>query len=226
MNICYYGHSCFEIKLKEKSILVDPFISGNPKAQSIHIADLNPDYILLTHAHYDHVWDVEAIVDRTKASLISNHEIITYYKTNRNYEGHPMNQGGGWDFDFGRLTAVNAVHSSSFPDGTYGGNPLGFILEAEGKTIYFAGDTDLSMEMKLIPVFHQLDLAILPIGGNFTMDVKRAIVASDFIKCNRIMGVHYDTAPEISIDHKISIEQFKAKNKELILLAIGATLTV
>lgn len=226
MNIRYYGHSCFEIKLKEKTILVDPFVSANPKAVSINMDNLHPDYILLTHAHYDHIWDVETIVDRTKAKLISNHEIITYYKTHKNYEGHPMNQGGSWDFDFGRLTAVNAVHSSSFPDGTYGGNPLDFILKAEGKTIYLAGDTDLSMEMKLIPMFHQLDLAILPIGGNFTMDVERAIVASDFIDCNRIVGVHYDTSPEITIDHKKSIQLFKAKNMELILLEIGEILTV
>lgn len=226
MKIHYYGHSSYEIEVNGKNILVDPFISANPIAQSINISDLNPDYILLTHAHYDHVMDVEAIVERTKANIIANHEIITYYKTHKNYEGHPMNQGGSWDFDFGRLTAVNAVHSSSFLDGTYGGNPLGFILEAEGKTIYLAGDTDLSMEMKLIPMFNQLDLAILPIGGNFTMDVKRAIVASDFIECNRIMGVHYDTAPEITIDHETSIQQFKAKNKELILLEIGAILAV
>lgn len=226
MKIHYYGHAALGIEVNGKHILVDPFISGNPKAAAIKLENLKADYILLTHAHHDHVMDVEEIVTRTKAQIISNHEIVTYYNTHRKFEGHAMNQGGSWDFDFGRITAVNAVHSSSFLDGTYGGNPLGFIIEAEGKAIYLAGDTDLSMEMKLIPMFHQLDLAILPIGGNFTMDVKKAVVASDFIQCNRIMGIHYDTYPIIAIDHEVAIQQFKEKSKELILLKIGEVLTV
>src|SRR5690554_5321182 len=184
MEIKYYGHSSLEIIVNGKHILVDPFISSNPKASSIDINTLKADYIILTHAHYDHIMDVEAIVNRTKAKIISNHEIVTFYDVNNKYEGHAMNQGGSWDFDFGRLKAVTAIHSSSFPDGTYGGNPLGFILNAEGKTIYIAGDTALTFDMKLIPMFNKLDLAILPIGGNFTMDVDEAIVASDFIECN------------------------------------------
>jgi L-ascorbate metabolism protein UlaG (beta-lactamase superfamily) len=227
MKIHYYGHSSLLIELNNgKNILVDPFISANPKASKISIDQIKADYVLLTHAHYDHILDLEAIVSRTKAKIISNHEIVTYYQKHKEFDGHAMNQGGSWDFDFGRLTAVNAVHSSSFPDGTYGGNPLGFILEAEGKCIYLAGDTDLSMEMKLIPLFYTLDLAVLSIGGNFTMDVRRAVVASDFIACNRILGVHYDTAPPIEINHEDALQQFKNKNKELILLDIGGKLEI
>jgi len=226
MTITYYGHSTLGIEVAGKHILVDPFISGNPKAASIDINTLKADYVLLTHAHYDHVIDVETIVDRTKAKIIANHEIVTYYGTHKKYDGHPMNQGGSADFDFGRLKAVNAVHSSSFPDGTYGGNPLGFVLQAEGKTIYIAGDTALTGDMKLIPLFFKLDLAILPIGGNFTMDVPEAVMAAGFIDCKKIMGVHYDTAELITIDHEAARKAFKEKDCELLLLNVGEMLSV
>lgn len=223
MKITYYGHSSLGIFTQEKHILVDPFISGNPKASSINIDELKADYILLTHAHYDHILDVEALAKRTGAKIISNHEVVTYY-SNKGFEGHAMNQGGSWEFDFGRIKVVNAIHSSSFPDGTYGGNPVGFVLESDGKTIYISGDSALTMDMKLIPLFFRLDLAIFPIGGNYTMDINEALIASDFVECNRILGVHYDTAPYIEINQEESIQKFKEKNKELILLKIGESL--
>jgi L-ascorbate metabolism protein UlaG (beta-lactamase superfamily) len=226
MKINYYGHSCLGLEINGKNILVDPFITANPKAAHIDINALAVDYVLLTHAHYDHVIDVESIVERTKAKIISNHEIVTWYQTHKQYEGHPMNQGGSFTFDFGTLKAVDAVHSSSFPDGTYGGNPIGFVLEAENKTIYLAGDTALTMDMKLIPLFFKLDLAVLPIGGNFTMDVKEAVVAAGFIECNKIMGVHYDTAELIAIDHDAARKAFSETGKELLLLNIGDSLSV
>jgi L-ascorbate metabolism protein UlaG (beta-lactamase superfamily) len=225
MKITFYGHSSLGIELNGKHILVDPFISANPNATSISIDTLKADYILLTHAHYDHIMDVDAIVERTGATIISNHEIVTYYGQ-KNYKGHAMNQGGSFTFDFGTIKAVNAVHSSSFPDGTYGGNPIGFVLTANGKSIYISGDTALTLDMQLLPLFFQLDLAIFPIGGNFTMDVSEAIVASDFVKCNKILGVHYDTAELIAIDHEASINEFKKSGKELILLSIGESLQV
>lgn len=218
MKIQYLGHSALFITVSGKNILVDPFISANPAASMIDINTLPVDYVLLTHAHYDHVWDVEAIVDRTKAPIIANHEIFTYYNNRKQYEGFATNQGGTLSFEFGTLTAVNAIHSSSFPDGTYGGNPLGFILtEKDGKTIYISGDTDLTMDMKLIPMFHQLDLAIFSLGGTFTMDVPRALVAAEFVACNKIMGMHFDTMPIIAINHEESIQLFADKGKELIL---------
>lgn len=226
MEVKYLGHSSLLITVGGKNIIVDPFITANPNASSIDVNTLNIDYVLLTHAHYDHVWDVEAIVDRTKAPIIANHEIYTYYNTNKKYEGFAMNQGGTLAFDFGSLTAVNAIHSSSFSDGTYGGNPLGFILKGDGKTLYISGDTDLTMDMKLIPMFHQLDMAILSIGDVFTMDVKKAVVASEFIECNRIMGVHFDTMPLIAIDHEASIQMFADKGKELILPKIADIIKV
>ncbi|HTG66446.1 MAG TPA: metal-dependent hydrolase [Flavobacterium sp.] len=220
MKITYYGHAALGIKVGGKHIIVDPFISGNPLAEHIDIDDLKADYILLTHAHGDHVLDVEAIAKRTNAVIVSNAEIAGYYAT-KGFQAHPMNHGGSWNFDFGKVKYVNAVHSSSFPDGTYGGNPGGFVIEGEHKNIYIAGDTALTMDMKLIPMRTKLDLAIFPIGDNFTMDVEDAILASDFVECDKILGYHYDTFGYIKIDHKDAIQKFFDKGKDLMLLEIG-----
>src|SRR5699024_1651731 len=139
--------------------------------------NLKADYILLTHAHQDHVLDVETVAKNNNATIISNAEIAWHYE-DKGFQAHPMNHGGKAKFDFGTLKFVNAVHSSSFSDGQNGGNPGGFILEADQKTLYIAGDTALSMDMKLIPLRYALDMAVLPIGDNFTMDVEDAIIAS------------------------------------------------
>lgn len=220
MKITYYGHASLGIKVGGKHVLVDPFISANPLAAHIDIASLKADYILLTHAHGDHVLDVETIAKRTGAVIVSNAEIAGYY-ANKGFTSHPMNHGGSWNFDFGKVKYVNAIHSSSFPDGTYGGNPGGFVIEGEHKNIYIAGDTALTMDMKLIPMRTKLDLAILPIGDNFTMDVEDAIIASDFLDCDKILGYHYDTFGYIKIEHKESIQKFFNKGKDLMLLEIG-----
>lgn len=225
MKITYYGHSSFGIEINGIHIIVDPFITGNPKAASIDVDSLKADYILLTHAHSDHVLDTERIAKRTGATIISNFEIVTYFEK-KNLKGHGMNHGGKWKFDFGTVKVVNAIHSSSFDDGTYGGNPMGFVIRTDKKTIYIAGDTALTMDMKLIPMFDKLDLALLPIGDNFTMDISEAIVASDFIECNRILGMHYDTFGFIEIDHEKAKHAFKEKGKELNLLKIGESMTI
>ncbi len=226
MKIQFYGQNSLHIEAGGKHIIVDPFISESPLAKDkVKIEDLKADYIILTHAHGDHILDAEAIAKNTGAKIISNFEIVNYYAA-KDIEGHPMNHGGSFEFDFGKLKMVNAIHSSSFPDGTYGGNPAGFILEADEKTIYIAGDTALTMDMKLIPMRYKLDLAILPIGDNFTMDVEDAIIASDFIACDRILGCHYDTFGYIEINHEEAFNKFKEKNKELILLPIGDTVIV
>lgn len=224
MNITYYGHACFGIETNGKFLLIDPFISPNPLSAHINLSNIKVDYILLTHAHYDHIMDVEKMVELTNAQIISNHEIATYYG-NKGYKVHGMNQGGSWNFDFGKLKVVSAVHSSSFPDGTYGGNPCGFVIQTSEKTVYIAGDTALTMDMKLIPLFFNVDLAIMPIGGYFTMDLDEALLASDFIECNKIMGGHFDTAEFIKIDHQAAIQKFKEKNKELIIPAIEQVFT-
>jgi len=223
MKITFYGHACLGIQVKDVHILVDPFISGNPKASQIDIGQLKADYILLTHAHQDHTLDVETIAKRTNAMIVSNFEIVTHYG-NKGLEGHPMNHGGNRDFDFGNLKYVNAIHTSSFPDGSYGGQPGGFVIEGEHKNIYIAGDTALTMDMKLIPLQTKLDLAILPIGDNFTMGVDDAILASDFVECDKVLGCHYDTFGYIEIDHEEAKRKFFDKDKDLMLLDIGESI--
>ena len=223
MIITFYGHASLGLQIKGINILVDPYISANEKAAHINIDELKADFILLTHAHQDHTLDVEAIAKRTNATIVSNAEVAGYYEK-KGFTTHAMNHGGSWDFDFGRLKMVNAIHSSSFADGTYGGNPAGFVIEGEHKNIYIAGDTALTMDMKLIPMRTKLDLAILPIGNNFTMDIDDAIIASDFIQCDKILGYHYDTFGFIEIDHAEAKRKFFDKDKDLMLLEIGESL--
>lgn len=223
MKITFYGHASLGIEVSGTKILVDPYISANPKAAHINIDTLEADYILITHAHGDHTLDVEAIAKRTQATIVSNAEIAGYY-ANKGLKSHPMNHGGKWNFDFGSVKYVSAIHSSSFADGTYGGNPGGFVIEGEHKNIYIAGDTALTYDMKLIPLRTRLDLAILPIGDNFTMDVEDAITASDFVQCDKILGCHYDTFGYIEIDHSQAIKKFFDAGKDLMLLEIGASI--
>ena len=225
MKITYLGHATLTIEVKNTNILVDPFISGNELASNIDISVLKPDYILVTHAHQDHILDVETIARRAGSQIISNFEIVNYYEK-IGINGHPMNHGGSWKFNFGRITYTNAIHTSSFPDGSYGGQPGGFILETDEGNIYIAGDTALTMDMKLIPLQTKLDLAILPIGDNFTMGIESAVIASDFIECNHILGVHYDTFGYIKIDHTKAKEMFSKSGKNLELLDIGDSLTI
>ena len=226
MKITFLGHASLLITANNSTILVDPFISGNEKAsKKINIKDLKPDFIFVTHAHQDHTLDVEDIANNSGAVVVSNYEIATYYET-KGLKVHPMNHGGNWKFDFGNLKYVNAIHTSSFVDGTYGGEPGGFVLSSEEKHIYIAGDTALTMDMKLIPMTTKLDLAILPIGDNFTMGIDDAVLASNFIDCNNVLGYHYDTFGYIEIDHEYAIQKFKKANKKLHLLEIGETITI
>ncbi|MCL4156730.1 UNVERIFIED_CONTAM: hypothetical protein GTU68_064823 [Idotea baltica] len=223
MKITFYGHACLGIQIEDVYILVDPFITGNPKASHVNLETLQADYILLTHAHQDHILDVEAIAKLTDAVIISNYEIVTHFQ-DLGLEGHPMNHGGSWEFDFGTVKYVNAIHTSSFPDGTYGGQPGGFVIEGEHKNIYIAGDTALTFDMKLIPLQTKLDLAILPIGDNFTMGIDDAILASDFVECDKVLGYHFDTFGYIEIDHEVAKRKFFDKDKDLMLLEIGESL--
>ena len=225
MEIQYLGHGCIQIITSGKTLLVDPFITPNPLAASININDLSPDYILITHGHQDHVADAETIAKGSGATIISNFEIVSWYG-NKGIEGHPMNHGGKWQFDFGTLKMVNAVHSSGLPDGSYGGNPAGFILSNDEGTIYIAGDTALHQDMKLIPEFFAIDMAILPIGDNFTMGIEEAIMAAEFVKTEKVLGMHYDTFPFIEINKEEAVESFKSKGIELTLLAVGSSTTI
>ncbi len=225
MKITFYGHACLGIEVSGKNIIVDPFITGNPKAAHIDVNSLKADYILLTHAHQDHTLDVEAIASRTGAVIVSNYEIASHYGA-KGLNYHPMNHGGSWQFDFGRLKYVIALHTSSFPDGSYGGQPGGFVIEGEHKNIYIAGDTALTMDMKLIPMRTKLDLAVFPVGNNFTMDVDDAIIASDFVDCDKVLGYHFDTFGYIEINHNEAKKKFFDAGKDLMLLEIGESIVL
>lgn len=223
MQITYYGHSCFLVELSGKKLLFDPFISPNPLAKNIDITTIKADYILVSHGHWDHLADLVAIAKQTNATLVSNYEITTWAEKQGVKKTHPMNIGGHWIFDFGKIKCVNAVHSSSLPDGSYGGNPMGFLIETNDDNIYYAGDTALHYDMKLIGDFKQMDYAFLPIGNNFTMGIDNAVIAAGFINCDKIIGMHYDTFEQIKIDHNEAKTKFEVSGKELTLMTIGET---
>lgn len=226
LKITYYGHACFGVEVAGKNLLFDPFIRYNELAKNIDIQGIKADYIFLSHGHQDHVADAADIALRTGATLVSNFEIVSWFENQGIKNTHPMNHGGKWKFDFGTVKYTYATHSSVLPDGTYGGNPGGFVVETADGSFYYSGDTALTMDMQLIPLTcGNLDLALLPIGDNFTMGVDEAILASDFVKCNRVIGLHYDTFGYIKIDHQQAINKFKEKGKDLVLLNIGQTET-
>ena len=221
MNITYFGHSCFGVEVNGKHLLFDPFISPNELASDIDVNSVKADYILVSHGHEDHIADMVSIAKRTNAKVICNWEIHCWLHKKGITNTHPMNIGGKWKFDFGSVKCVVAVHSSSLPDGSNGGNPMGFIVESGKGNFYYAGDTALSYDMKLIGDYRKVDFAFLPIGDNFTMGVDNAIIASEFIKCNKIIGMHYDTFGFIEIDKDTAVKKFDNAGSELILFNIG-----
>lgn len=223
MKYTYYGQSCFLLETESTKLLFDPFISYNPLAKGIDTTKIVADYILVSHAHGDHLADLIPLAKQTNAKVIAIVEITDWLEKQGISNVHAMNYGK-YKFDFGTVRMVWAAHSAALPDGSYGGNPAGFVLELDGKQLYFAGDTGLTLEMKLLADLYRLDYAILPIGGNFTMDVADAIIASDFVKCNQVIGVHYNTFPVIEIDPAAAIDSFKSAQKTLILPKIGETI--
>jgi L-ascorbate metabolism protein UlaG (beta-lactamase superfamily) len=223
MIVTYYGHSCFSVEVSGKTLLFDPFITPNPLASSIDYANLRPDYILLSHGHFDHVADVEAIARLSGATLVGNYEVIQWFGGKGLEKIHPMNSGGSWNFDFGRVTFTPAIHSSSMPDGTYGGVPGGFRVETPEGAFYYSGDTALTRDIELIAKAGPFKFVLLCIGDNFTMGIKDAVTASEWLGCPEIIGVHYDTFPLIAIDHAVAREAFAKAGKNLHLLEIGAT---
>jgi L-ascorbate metabolism protein UlaG (beta-lactamase superfamily) len=224
MKFTFYGHASFLVEINGKKLLFDPFISPNPQAKDIDIDKIEADYIFISHGHGDHIADVVSIAKRTRATCVAAAEIAGWLQKQGVEKAHGMNHGGPISFDFGTARGVNAVHSSSLPDGTYAGNPLGFVFNTSEGDFYYAGDTALTMDMQLIPKFAKLKFAILPIGSNFTMDAADAVIAADFVQTTQVIGVHYDTFPPIKIDKAQATELFKAAGKQLLLPAIGETI--
>ncbi|MDB5007940.1 MAG: metal-dependent hydrolase [Mucilaginibacter sp.] len=225
MKTTFYGHASFELETGGKKLLFDPFISPNPLAKNIDVNSLKPDYILISHGHGDHIADLETIQKNSGATVICIAEIAEWLGNKGIKEAHGMNIGGGYNFDFGRVKMVYALHSSSMPDGSYGGTPAGFVLYIEGKKIYYAGDTALTLDMKLL-ADEDLDWAFLPIGDNYTMGAEDAIKACEFINCKNIIGMHYDTFPVIKINKSEVAAKFAKAGINLKLPEIGESLSL
>lgn len=209
MKITWLGHNCWQLEIGEHKVLLDPFLDDSPTAPN-KAADIETEFMLVSHGHADHIADAVSIAKRTGATVATNFEIAEWLKGQGVEEGHvlPLNHGGGIDLPFGRVEYTLAHHSSSLPDGSYGGNPGGFVIEAEDKRIYFACDTAAFLDMKLIGM-SGLDLAVVPIGDQFTMGPTGSLEAIKFLAPKKVLPCHYNTWPPIEQDANAWAESVK-----------------
>jgi len=222
MKFTYYGHSCFSVFAGGKTLLFDPFITANALAAAIDVDRVQADYIFVSHGHFDHTTDVARIANRTGAMVLGNWELYQWFNKNGLKNTHPINPGGQFTFDFGTVKCFIAQHSSSLPDGSYGGIACGYAFNTPDGNFYYSGDTGLTMEMKLVPDWKAPNFAVLPVGDGLTMGVGDAIKAARIVGVNKVVGVHYDTFGFIKIDHSKAIESFKEAGIKLYLLDIGS----
>lgn len=224
MQLTYYGHACFAVETNGVRILFDPFITGNELARDIELSSIRADYILVSHGHADHIADCVSLARQTGATVVSSWEIYEWLGKQGLEKLHPMNTGGQWNFGAFTVRCTVAQHSSGLPDGSYGGNPMGFIIQSPEGAFYYSGDTALTLDMQLIPGWAKLNFAVLPIGDNFTMGYQDAVAAARLIDCATVVGVHYDTFGFIRIDHEAARAAFESRGYTLHLPAIGETL--
>jgi L-ascorbate metabolism protein UlaG (beta-lactamase superfamily) len=223
LKVTWYSHASFLIETEKARLLVDPFITGNPLSP-VNANEVQADYILISHGHGDHVGDSVEIAKRTGAMVISNFEIQNWIAAQGVENVHPQHIGGGFNYPWGRVKLTIAQHGSSLPDGSYGGNPCGFLFYIEGKKIYHACDTGLFYDMKLIGE-EGIDLAILPIGDNFTMGPEDALRAVKLIEPRQVVPIHYDTFEVIKQDPKAwAIRVQKETAAKVAVMAPGDTL--
>jgi len=226
MKFTYYGHACFAVTAGGKRLLFDPFVTPNPLAEKIDAKKIEADFILVSHGHGDHVADVVDIAARTGATVIAPFEVGSWFEQKGVKKVQGMNHGGAAKTPFGRVKLTAAVHSSSMPDGSYGGNPCGFLVETSDGNFYYSGDTALTWDMKLIGEQAKLRFAVLPVGDFFTMGIEDAVRAAEMVGVNKIVGVHYDTFPPIKLDREAARKTAEARGKELLLPAIGETIEI
>ena len=226
MQLTYYGHACFSVQTGGKQLLFDPFITYNELAKDIDITTIAADYILVSHGHQDHIADAVAIAKRTNAVVICAYELMAWFNKQGVNNVSPMNTGGKRSFDFGAVKCVVAQHSSQLPDGSYGANPMGFVVTTADGSFYYSGDTALTLDMQLIPRWASIAFAVLPIGDGLTMGAEDAADAAHFAETNKVVGVHYNTFDGIKIDPLEAKKTFEAKGIELLLPEIGQTINV
>lgn len=225
IRILFHGHSAFQIDHKSWCVLIDPFITGNPVA-TIEAATLNPTHIILTHGHGDHLGDTIEIAIRTGATVITTYEVANYLKAHGLENVADLGVGGGRNFEFGRVKFTIAHHGSAAPDGTYMGAAAGALITIGGKTLYHAGDTALTLDMKLLGEMHSVDVAMLPIGDNYTMDVVDAIKAVEFVNPKVAIPMHYDTFPIVQADPEAFRAGVEALGKQGVILKPGEEFVV
>ena len=223
VKITYHGHSAFEIKSGNHNILIDPFFTGNKHAKTT-ASDVKCDFILLSHGHEDHVGDTMDIAKKNDATIITVHELSEYFGS-KGYKAHGLGIGGQCEFPFGKVKLTIAHHSSSF-GGIYMGEPSGIMLTVGGKTIYHAGDTGLFLDMKLIGEMHTIDLAMLPIGDNYTMGVDDAVKAVEFLNCRAATPMHFGTFPVIDTDPNEFKRKVESIGKKGIVIPFGESIEI
>jgi L-ascorbate metabolism protein UlaG (beta-lactamase superfamily) len=221
-KLTYYSHSAWKLESKAHTIIIDPFISGNPTAP-VRSEQIKTDFIIVTHAHGDHLGDTIPIAQRNKALVIANFEIATWCQ-NQGVQAHPLHIGGSKEFPFGRVKLTQAFHGSSFPDGKYGGMPTGVLITIEGKTLYHSGDTGLFGDMVLIGKMTPIDIALIPIGDNFTMGVEDAVQAVEFLQPKKVIPMHYSTFDLINTDPERFIERIRRKGFKGEVIPYGASI--
>lgn len=226
-QITYYGHSCFMVEIDDVQLLFDPFITGNEATTGvIDLATITPDFIILSHGHEDHVLDAEAIAKQSGAPIVANYEIANWYGAKGIDNAISMNHGGVVDCHGVSVKMVNAIHTSSFSDGSYAGQPAGFVVKGKTQSFYYSGDTALHYDMKLIGDSGGVDFAFLCLGDHFTMGIEDAAMAAEYVDTKKVVGMHFDTFPPITIDKDEARQVFKDKGLSLDLPGIGDTISM
>ena len=221
-KLTYFSHAAWMIETNGTTILIDPFLDDNPTSP-VKSKDVKADYIIITHAHGDHIGDSIPIAKANDAMIITNFEIANWCGE-QGVTVHPLHIGGAHDFPFGKVKLTQAFHGSSFPDGSYGGMPAGVLVTVEGKTVFHSGDTGLFSDMKLIGEMNPIDVAMIPIGDNFTMGLDDAVKAVEFLNPKKVIPMHYKTFDVIDVDPNEFVLRVKNQGIEALVLEYGGSI--